>query len=577
MQSTADGTTGTTVDIHGDADTTILGTKLTIDASEKTSLQADTQPSVVSPTILDDSELSFYVDEVGSATRGIKIAIYGTIGAANTGVPTAPLSLSRTLGNSEITVSWSAPANAGGSAITSYTLQSSTDQSSWTNVGTPSALATTVTATGLTNGTLYYFRVLATNSNGSGPWSNSVSGIPLAVASAPTSVSGAAGNGQASVTWTAPSSNGGSAITDYVIQFSSNGGTSWTTFADGTGVPNPLSATVTGLTNGTSYVFRVAAVNSAGTGTYSTASSVVVPFTVSTAPTSVSGSPGNAQIPVTWTAPSSNGGSAIQDYIVQFSSNGGTSWTTFSDGTSASLSAIVTGLTNGTSYVFRVAAVNAAGTSAYSTVSSAVVPSAGGGSTGTFTLSTTENTGSMDSGSSSLTVSRAGTEGIDVRIKSGGNTICSVGQTASYDDNVGADIYLTSAMFLEFDTASIGGSVTSATLSIHVESDSSTVDFTIEAYAVDYGNSLTNTDWVNPTTLNAANILASLSTSALGTGNKVLTSNGNNLRNAINQSGKTRILLISSRCRINNSPTDGTGEYVSVRFGTTTALTVVSS
>lgn len=83
----------------------------------------------------------------------------------------------------------------------------------------------------------------------------------------PTSLAALGGNAQASLTWTAPASNGGSAITDYAVQFSSDSGSTWTTFADGTSTAT--SAVVTGLTNGTAYVFRVATVNSAGTGSYS--------------------------------------------------------------------------------------------------------------------------------------------------------------------------------------------------------------------------------------------------------------------------------------------------------------------
>ena len=92
---------------------------------------------------------------------------------------------------------------------------------------------------------------------------------------APTSVSAYARNAQATVSWTAPVDNGGYAITDYAVQYSSNGGTSWTTFADGTSTAT--TATVTGLTNDTAYVFRVAAINGAGTGPYSSATSSVTP------------------------------------------------------------------------------------------------------------------------------------------------------------------------------------------------------------------------------------------------------------------------------------------------------------
>jgi hypothetical protein len=96
--------------------------------------------------------------------------------------------------------------------------------------------------------------------------------------------------------------------------------------------------------------------------------------TVPGAPTSVAATARNSQVALAWTAPASNGGFAITDYVVQFSSNSGSTWTTFADGTSASTSATVTGLTNGTSYIFRVAAANAIGQGSYSSASSGATP-----------------------------------------------------------------------------------------------------------------------------------------------------------------------------------------------------------
>ena len=93
------------------------------------------------------------------------------------------------------------------------------------------------------------------------------------------------------------------------------------------------------------------------------------------APTGVSGSAGVAQVSLTWTAPSANGGYSITDYVIQYSSNSGSTWTTFNGRTaSATASQVVTGLTNGTAYVFRVAAKTALGTGAYSTQSASVTP-----------------------------------------------------------------------------------------------------------------------------------------------------------------------------------------------------------
>lgn len=93
---------------------------------------------------------------------------------------------------------------------------------------------------------------------------------------APTGVSGTIASGQSVVSWTAPTGVASQTpITDYVVQYSSNSGSTWTTFADGTSTST--SATVTGLTNGTAYLFRVAAVNGIGQGAYSSASASVTP------------------------------------------------------------------------------------------------------------------------------------------------------------------------------------------------------------------------------------------------------------------------------------------------------------
>jgi len=92
----------------------------------------------------------------------------------------------------------------------------------------------------------------------------------------PTSLSVTAGAAQASLSWTAPSSNGGATITDYSIQYSTNAGSNWTSFSHN--ASSATTATVTGLATGT-YLFRVAAINSGGTGNYVTSGSVSISAT----------------------------------------------------------------------------------------------------------------------------------------------------------------------------------------------------------------------------------------------------------------------------------------------------------
>ena len=91
-----------------------------------------------------------------------------------------------------------------------------------------------------------------------------------------------------------------------------------------------------------------------------------------TVPGAPAGTARNEQVALTWTAPT--GGSTPTDYEVQYSSNGGSTWTTFSDGVSAATSATVTGLTNGTGYIFRVRAVNILGDGPYGSASGTITP-----------------------------------------------------------------------------------------------------------------------------------------------------------------------------------------------------------
>jgi hypothetical protein len=190
---------------------------------------------------------------------------------------------------------------------------------------------------------------------------------------APTGVTAVNGNAQATVSWTAPTVLAQTPITDYTVQFKPSGG-AFQPFTRA--ASTATTATVTGLTNGTAYVFRVAAVNGIGTGPYTAESSSVTPIaeTPPNAPTSLAATAGNAQIALAWTAPSAPGTSAITGYTVEYTPSGGSAQTVSTG--SSSTSYTLTGLTNGTAYTVRVAAVSSAGTGTYTAASSAVTPAA---------------------------------------------------------------------------------------------------------------------------------------------------------------------------------------------------------
>src|SRR6266851_2113027 len=95
------------------------------------------------------------------------------------------------------------------------------------------------------------------------------------VPGAPSNVSATLGDGSAGVSWTAPASSGGSAITSYVV--TAHDGCTIQGSVTIAGTPPATSTTFTRLTNGTAYTFTVAAVNTYGTGLQSAASNVIVP------------------------------------------------------------------------------------------------------------------------------------------------------------------------------------------------------------------------------------------------------------------------------------------------------------
>ena len=118
------------------------------------------------------------------------------------------------------------------------------------------------------------------------------------------------------VTWAQPP-DGGSPITTYKV-FSGGGTLRATVSAPDT------SVNITGLTNGTSYSFKVRAINAAGAGPDSTASTAVTPAGSPSAPLSLAASAGNGLGLVSWTKPASAGGSAILSYTVTAAPGGQT-------------------------------------------------------------------------------------------------------------------------------------------------------------------------------------------------------------------------------------------------------------
>ncbi len=301
------------------------------------------------------------LDTDNDYTGVVSVWVFGTA----TTVPDPPTGVVATTGNGPATVAFTPPLNDGGTAITAYAAACTSTNGGATAAA--SGTASPLVVTGLTNGDNYACTVTATNSVGtSAPSAPSNVFVPTTVPDPPTGVVATTGNGSASVAFTPPLNDGGTAITAYAAACTStNGGAT----AAASGTASPL--VVTGLTNGDNYACTVTATNSVGTSAPSAPSNVFVPTTVPDPPTGVVATTGNGSASVAFTPPLNDGGTAITAYAAACTStNGGA--TAAASGTASPL--VVTGLTNGDNYACTVTATNSVGTSAPSAPSSVFTP-----------------------------------------------------------------------------------------------------------------------------------------------------------------------------------------------------------
>jgi hypothetical protein len=210
-----------------------------------------------------------------------------TVTATPSTTPSAPTALSATSGDQQLTISFT-PGNNGGAAITNY--QYSIDNGATFTAFSPATGAvSSVTITGLTNGTSYSVQLKAVNAVGTSPASSTVTATPFAPPAVPTALYTVTGDQQLLVYFT-PGSDNGSAITNY--QYSTNNGSSFTAFSPATGAVSMV--TITGLTNGMAYSIQLKAVNAGG---------------VSAASATATGTPASV------TSAVAGGPSGINDYI----------------------------------------------------------------------------------------------------------------------------------------------------------------------------------------------------------------------------------------------------------------------
>ena len=267
----------------------------------------------------------------------LQIRVNGQIRA-----PAAPMNLSATPDDGQVTLSWANPAN---NTITKYQYRRKTDTgtySSWADIPNSGDTTTSYTVTGLTNGTQYTFAVRAVNAGGNGAEST-VTATPALAPTAPTNLEAEVGDRRIGLTWDDP---GDSTIDEY--EYSTDGG-SFSVISDSGA--STTTTTVTGLTNGTQYTFAVRAVNAGGNG----AESTVTATPLWPAPTGLVATPGQGRVTVEW----NNGHDDIDDYYIYVYEDGVRRNTIFlPPGSGSTTTRTVYPLTNGTLYDFSVRALN---------------------------------------------------------------------------------------------------------------------------------------------------------------------------------------------------------------------------
>jgi fibronectin type 3 domain-containing protein len=296
----------------------------------------------------------FVVTATNSAGTSGDSTQASTVPTAPVVAPSAPTSLTATPGNGQVTLVWSASTGATGYIVNYGT----TNGSQYTTV-VPSVAGTTETIANLSNGTTYYFVVLAANSagtSGNSPQASATPAAPVVIPLPPTGLTATAGNGQVVVSWT--SSIGAAS---YTVSYGITNGSAYTTTAPSTSATTQI---ISNLLNGTTYYFVVTATDSAGTSGNSSQASAT-PITIPAAPTGLTAKAGNGQVVLTWTA-----SLLATSYTVSYGTTNGSNYNMTLASTGATTLTVIN-LTNGTTYYFVVTAANSAGTSGNSSQASA--------------------------------------------------------------------------------------------------------------------------------------------------------------------------------------------------------------
>jgi hypothetical protein len=268
--------------------------------------------------------------------------------------PGAPVLGVLSPGNGSAVVRWAAPASDGGAAVASYTVRIYRSGVLVRSVRVSGA-ARAAAVPALANGARYTVTVYASNAVGPGAASTLGTVVPRTIPSAPRILTPVPGDSSVTVRWNGPASNGGSAVTGYLVRAYRG-----STLVKQVDVGAVGSTVITGLPNGSGHWFVVYARNAAGSGPASARSAAVVPLGRPGAPVLGPLTPGDGSATVQWTAPANTGGATIRSYVVRVYDDQAALVRTLSLG-AAARSVAVPRLVNGRAYTVTVTATNAVG------------------------------------------------------------------------------------------------------------------------------------------------------------------------------------------------------------------------
>ena len=341
---------------------TISGYKIekSTDGTNFTTLVASNPDLDYTDTSLNTNDLYYYqISAINSFGTGTTSAI----GSAPP-LPTAPATLSLTVVTDvRIDLTWSNPTGAEESG---FKIERSTDNTNWSIiVADTGSTALTYSNTGLTALTDYYYRVSTLNASGESSTSSVETAKTFGATEAPTSLTASSLTGaQIKLDWDAPTVTNGAAVSGYKIERSTDN-TNYSVLVADTGNTDE-TYTDTG-TAGTTYYYRVSAINTYGTSPPSNVdSALATDVPAQTTNFTATAQAGN-EIDLAWTAPS-NGGSAITGYQIERSLDN-TNWSDLVADTGNQLIAYTDiNLTTNQTYYYRVSAINLVGTGAPSVV-----------------------------------------------------------------------------------------------------------------------------------------------------------------------------------------------------------------